>query len=67
MAMAIPVTAGPKSYKDTKFISIEGNRTKVDSVITFEEEATVKMFVENGFKEGTAASLGNLDELLASE
>jgi uncharacterized protein YndB with AHSA1/START domain len=62
-----PVTAGPKSYKDTKFISIEGNRTKVDSVITFEEEATVKMFVENGFKEGTAASLGNLDELLASE
>jgi uncharacterized protein YndB with AHSA1/START domain len=62
-----PVTSGPKSYRDTKFSSIEGNRTKVDSVITFEDEATIKMFVEMGFKEGTTASLNNLDELLASE
>jgi uncharacterized protein YndB with AHSA1/START domain len=62
-----PVTAGPKSYRDTKFSSIDGNRTKVYQVITFEEEATIKMFVENGFKEGTDASLSNLDELLASE
>lgn len=62
-----PVTTGPKSYRDTKFSSIQGNRTKVDSVITFDDEAIIKMFVETGFKEGTAASLNNLDELLASE
>jgi len=62
-----PVTSGPKSYRDTKFASIEGNRTQVESVITFEDEATIKMFVQMGFKEGTAASLNNLDELLASE
>ncbi len=62
-----PITTGSKSYRTTKFSTIEGNRTKVDQVITFEEESTVKMFVENGFKEGTTASLGNLDELLASE
>jgi uncharacterized protein YndB with AHSA1/START domain len=62
-----PLTAAPKSYRETTFSTIEGNRTKVYQVITFEEEATVKMFVENGFKEGTTASLGNLDELLASE
>jgi len=62
-----PVPDGPKSYRDTKFSSIDGNRTRVDSVITFEDEATIKMFAEGGFKEGTAASLNNLDELLASE
>jgi len=62
-----PVTGGPKSYRDTKFSTIDGNRTKVDSVITFDEEATIKMFVEGGFKEGTAMSLNNLDELLAAE
>ena len=62
-----PITTGSKSYRTTKFSTIEGNRTKVDQVITFEEESTIKMFVENGFKEGTSASLGNLDELLASE
>src|SRR5476651_766751 len=60
-----PVTNGPKSYRDTKFSSIGGNRTKVDQVITFEEESTIKMFVEMGFKEGTTASLNQLDELLA--
>ena len=62
-----PVTDAPKSYRDTKFFSIDGNRTKVDSVITFEDESTIKMFVEGGFKEGTAMTLNNLDELLASE
>lgn len=62
-----PVHDAPKSYKDTKFSSIDGDRTRVDSVITFEEESTIKMFVEMGFKEGTTASLNNLDELLASE
>lgn len=62
-----PVMESPKSYRDTKFLSIEGNRTKIESVITFEEESTIKMFVEMGFKEGTIASLNNLDELLASE
>ena len=62
-----PATDGPKSYRDTKFSSIDGNRSKVDMVITFEDESTVKWFVEGGFKEGTMASLNNLDELLASE
>lgn len=62
-----PVAEGPKSYRDTKFLSIDGNRSKVDSVITFEEESTIKMFVDGGFKEGTTASFNNLEELLASE
>lgn len=62
-----PVLEGPKSYRDNKFLSIEGNRTKVDTVIRFDDEATIKMFVEMGFKEGTTASLNQLDELLASE
>jgi len=62
-----PILDGPKTYKDTKFFSIEGNRTKVDMMITFEEESTIRMFVEGGFKEGTMASNKQLDELLASE
>jgi len=62
-----PVLDGPKSYRDTKFSSIDGNKTKVDMVITFEEESTIKMFVEGGFKEGTIMTHNNLDELLASE
>ncbi|MGZ3764542.1 MAG: SRPBCC family protein [Mucilaginibacter sp.] len=62
-----PMLDGPKSYRDTKFSSIDGDRTKVEMVITFEEESTIKMFVEMGFKEGTAMSLNQLDELLASE
>ncbi len=62
-----PVSAGPKSYRDTKFSSIDGNRTTVDMVITFEEESTIKMFVDGGFKEGTTITFNQLDELLASE
>ena|ERR1700744_24089 len=62
-----PLPDAPKSYKDTTFSVIDGNRTKVDSLITFEDENTIKWFVEGGFKEGTVASLSNLDELLASE
>jgi uncharacterized protein YndB with AHSA1/START domain len=62
-----PVTAGPKSYRDTKFLSIGGKRTKVDSVINFEDASTIKMFVEGGFKEGTTITFNQLDELLASE
>jgi uncharacterized protein YndB with AHSA1/START domain len=62
-----PNTDGPKSHRDTKFTSIEGNRTKVDMVITFEEESTIKIFVEGGFKEGSIMSLNQLDEMLALE
>jgi uncharacterized protein YndB with AHSA1/START domain len=62
-----PVPDGAKSYRDTKFSAIQGNRTRVDMVITFEEESTIKMFVEGGFKEGTAMGLNQLDELLATE
>jgi len=58
---------GPKTYRVTKFSSIEGNRSKVDMVITFTSDATLKMFVEGGgFKDGTAAGFDQLDELLAS-
>ena len=62
-----PVTAAPKSYGVTKFSSIDGNKTKVDMVKIFEEESTIKMFVQGGFKEGTAMTFTQLDELLASE
>ena len=62
-----PVLDAPKSYRDTKFSTIDGNRTKVDTVITFEDESTIKWFVEGGFKEGTVATFTMLDEILASE
>jgi uncharacterized protein YndB with AHSA1/START domain len=62
-----PDAGKPKSYRDTKFSSIAGNRAKVESVITFDDESTIKWFVEGGFKEGTTMSLAQLDELLASE
>jgi uncharacterized protein YndB with AHSA1/START domain len=62
-----PLTDGAKSYKDTKFSSLDGNRTKVDTVITFEEESTIKWFAEGGFKEGTIMGFEQLDDLLASE
>ena len=62
-----PVTDAPKSYRDTKFSSIDNNRTKVETVITFEEESTIKWFVEGGFKEGTTMTFEQLDQLLASE
>jgi uncharacterized protein YndB with AHSA1/START domain len=58
---------GPKSYTVTKFSSIDGNKTKVDVVKTFTDEATIKMFAERGFKEGTIMGYNQLDELLASE
>ena len=58
---------GPKSYRDTRFTAIDANNTKVDVLITFTDEATIKMFVEMGFKEGSIASYNNLTELLASE
>lgn len=61
------VAGAPKSYTETKFSSIDSNKTKVDVVKTFTDEATVKMFVEMGFKEGTIMGYNQLDELLASE
>ncbi|OOQ56563.1 SRPBCC family protein [Mucilaginibacter pedocola] len=62
-----PIETAPKSYRVNKFSSLEGNRSMVDTVITFEDESTIRMFAEGGFKEGTAMSLANLDELLAAE
>jgi uncharacterized protein YndB with AHSA1/START domain len=62
-----PILDGPKSYRDTTFSAIEGNRTRIDMVITFEEESTIKMFVEGGFKEGISMTLDLLDELLGAE
>ncbi|MBS1524020.1 MAG: SRPBCC domain-containing protein [Bacteroidetes bacterium] len=60
-----PIENGPKSYRDTQFLSIDGNRTKVESTIIFEEESTIQMFVEGGFKEGSSMTFNQLDELLA--
>jgi uncharacterized protein YndB with AHSA1/START domain len=62
-----PMLDGPKSYKDSKFLPIEGNRSKVEVLLAFEDEATIKWFVEGGFKEGTEMTLALLDELLAAE
>ncbi len=62
-----PNTDGPKSYRDTTFSTIDGNRTRVDMVITFEDESTIKWFVEGGFETGTIMTFNELDELLASE
>jgi uncharacterized protein YndB with AHSA1/START domain len=62
-----PVPDAPKSYRDTRFTPIDGTRSKVDTVITFEDESTIKWFVEGGFKEGTTMTFEQLDELLAPE
>ena len=63
-----PVNSGSNWYRDTRFSPIEGNRTRVDIEINFEEEATFERFTSNGyFKEGTAIGYNQLDELLASE
>jgi uncharacterized protein YndB with AHSA1/START domain len=62
-----PIHDAPKSYRDNKFSSIDGNRTVVETLITFEDESTIKWFVEGGFKEGTTLTFDQLDELLASE
>jgi len=63
-----PVNSGPNWFRDTKFSTIDGNRTKVDIEINFEEETTFERFTSNGyFKEGTAIGYNQLDELLASE
>jgi uncharacterized protein YndB with AHSA1/START domain len=58
---------GPRSLTETKFISIAANKTRVDVVKIFTHEATVQMFVERGFKEGTIMGYEQLDELLAAE
>ena len=62
-----PNLDGPKSYTETKFSSIEGNRTKIETTHVFDSEDTIKWFVEAGFKEGTAMTFDQLDRLLASE
>jgi len=62
-----PNRDGSKSYVKTKFLAIDGNRTSVETLITFESEDTIKWFVEGGFKEGTAMTYTQLDEILASE
>src|ERR1700744_2166678 len=61
------VAGTPKSFTEEKFSAIEGNKTKVDVLKTFTDTATIKMFVEMGFKEGTRMGYNQLDELLASE
>jgi uncharacterized protein YndB with AHSA1/START domain len=62
-----PLLEGPKSFRETKFITLDSNRSKVDMLITFEDEDTIQMFVEGGFKEGISITLDLLDGLLTSE
>jgi uncharacterized protein YndB with AHSA1/START domain len=62
-----PKLDGPKSYTETKFTSIESNRTKIEATYVFDSEDTIKWFVEGGFKEGTTMTLDQLDKVLASE
>ncbi|MEO6286642.1 MAG: SRPBCC domain-containing protein [Dyadobacter sp.] len=57
----------PKTYRNVTFLSIGSDRSKVETVITFTDEATIQMFVEGGFKNGTAVTLNQLDELLVLE
>jgi uncharacterized protein YndB with AHSA1/START domain len=58
----------PKTYREVTFSAIGNDRSKVDTLITFTDEATIKMFVEGGgFKTGTAATMNQLDEWLAQE
>ncbi|HTD39804.1 MAG TPA: SRPBCC domain-containing protein [Mucilaginibacter sp.] len=62
------VPSGPSWYRDTRFSSIEDNRTKVNIEITYEDQATFERFTSDGFfKEGTAIGYNQLDELLALE
>ena len=61
-----PALDGPKSYRTTKLSAIEGNRTALEMLITFEEEATYNLFADGGFKQGTEICNNQLDELLAS-
>ena len=62
-----PNKDGSKSYTETKFFAIEGNRTRIETTHIFDSEDTIKWFVEGGFKEGTAATYAQLDEVLVSE
>jgi len=62
------ITGGKSSWhRDTQFHTIDGNRTKVEIVITFEDEATIKTFAEGYFKQGTEISYNQLEELLADD
>lgn len=61
-----PLLEGPKSYRDTTFSSLDEHRTKIEMVLAFEEEATLNLFVEGGFKEGIATTLTRLEEVLAA-
>lgn len=60
-----PLLDGPKSYRETTFYALDAQRTKIEMVLAFEEEATLHLFVEGGFQEGIATTLTRLDEVLA--
>jgi uncharacterized protein YndB with AHSA1/START domain len=62
-----PNLDGPKSFTETKFFAIDDNRSRIETTHIFDDENTFKWFVEGGFKEGTAATFDNLDEVLAAE
>lgn len=62
-----PITSGPKWHRDTHFTAIEGNRTRVNIEVSYEDEATFERMASGFFKQGTEIGYNQLDELLASE
>ena len=61
-----PLLEGPKSYRDTRFLPLDEHRTKLEMVLAFEEDATLALFVDGGFQAGIAATLTQLEHVLAA-
>lgn len=61
-----PKRDGSKSYTETKFFPIEGNRTRIETTHVLDDEQTFLWFIEGGFKEGSAQTYDQLDKVLAS-
>ncbi len=54
-------------HRKTKFQAIEGNRTKIEIDITFDDEDTMRKKLADGFfQKGTEISYNQLDELIDS-
>lgn len=57
--------AFPQNLRETNF-NPKGNKTEVDLLITFDRLADLEKTLLMGFKEGSAVSLQQLDELLST-
>ena len=60
-------TTGLPGMHWKNIFSRSGTGTKVEVEITFSTEADLEKIIAMGFKEGFAAALGNLDELLSGQ